>query len=394
MMLRTRSRNTAGLFVVVGAFVLALSCKKDDPAVVEPAPDPGNTYNFPPHTPVPYTLQIPSNLPPMTIPTDNPMTEEGVALGRYLFYEERLSADNSMSCSTCHAPANAFTDHGLAVSTGIDHIAGNRSAMALINLGYGHNFFWDGRSATIEQQILQPVINPIEMHETWHHVVSKLQSDTAYVHLFYNAFGTTTVDSVLAAKAVAQFLRTMISANSPFDKWRRFEGTISVDAQQGYSLFQLEGGAVGQTIPVAGSTPVVGQGGADCFHCHTPAGDLFTDGNFHNNAIDSVFTDPGREGVTGDPFDLGKFKTPTLRNIMLTAPYMHDGRFATIDDVLDHYNDGGHASTTVDPFMKFTDPDETLGLTPQKRAQVIAFLNALTDMDFVNNPAFSDPGEP
>jgi cytochrome c peroxidase len=151
---------------------------------------------------------------------------------------------------------------------------------------------------------------------------------------------------------------------------------------------------VGEIIPVAGSSPVVGQGGVDCFHCHTDAAGLFTDGQFHNNALDTVFADPGRAAITNDPADLGKFKAPTLRNIMLTAPYMHDGRFADINAVLDHYNDGGYWSPTVDKFMKFTSPDLTLGLTPTKRAQVIAFLNALTDMDFVNNPAFTDPGEP
>lgn len=376
------------LLGILIASSLASSCKKEEPDVTD---DGGNGQ-----VGTPYTLQIPGNLPPMMIPPSNPMTVEGVALGRYLFYEERLSANNSMSCSTCHAPAYAFSDSGRAVSTGIDGIAGTRSAMALINLGWGQSFFWDGRAATLEEQVLQPVINTIEMHETWPGVVSKLQADPAYPPLFNAAFGTSTIDSVLAAKALAQFLRTMISANSPWDRFKRAEGTIPVDAQEGYTLFRLEGGAEGVPFQIPGmDSTVVGQGGADCFHCHLEASGLFTDEQFHNNGLDvEPFADLGRGEVTGDPFDNGKFKVPTLRNIMLTAPYMHDGRFATIDEVLDHYNDGGHASSTVDPFMKFTDPDITLELTPQKRAQIIAFLNSLTDMEFVGNPDFSDPGPP
>lgn len=341
----------------------------------------------------PYNLVIPSNLPPMEIPPDNPLTVEGVTLGRFLFYDERLSGDNGMSCASCHAPALAFTD-GKAVSKGIDSIAGTRSAMPLINLGYAHFFFWDGRAASLEQQILEPVKNPIEMHETWPNAMAKLQADAAYPTLFERAFGTPHIDSLLVAKAVAQFIRTMVSGNSPFDKFRRGEGLISPDAQTGFDLFTKEGGAIGENIPVAGSTPVIGQGGADCFHCHTDAAGLFTDEQFHNNGLDTVFTDLGRGSVTNDPADVAKFKTPTLRNIMVTAPYMHDGRFTTIDQVLDHYDDGGHPSATVDPFMKFTSPEMTLGLSPTKRTQIKAFLNSLTDEEFFTKPDFQDPGPP
>ncbi|MCB9169783.1 MAG: c-type cytochrome [Flavobacteriales bacterium] len=374
--MRSYHIRTAILVLVAVSIIGISGCRKEDP---EPPADTGFHAT-------PYDLQIPSNLPPMTIPADNPITQEGVELGRYLFYDERLSGDNTQACATCHAPAYAFTDHGNQFSEGIDHLQGTRNAMPLFNLGWGQYFFWDGRAATLEDQILQPVTNPIEMHDTWPNAASKIDADPAYGDLFYAAFGDSRVDSLQIAKAIAQFLRTMISANSPFDKWKRGEGTISVDAQQGYALFQLEGG----------QPPFIpnGQGGADCFHCHTPAGDLFTDEQFHNNALDSVFTDLGRGGVTGDPFDMGKFKTPSLRNIMLTAPYMHDGRFATIDEVLDHYNDGGVTSATVDPFMKFTDPDQTLELNAQDRQQIIAFLNSLTDHEFITDPRFQDPGQP
>lgn len=370
--------------LLIGLAVAALAgCRPEEPE--EPLP--------PTSGPTPYTMDIPANLPPMTVPPDNPMTVEGVRLGRFLFYEERLSGDNGMSCAGCHRPSLAFSD-GKAVSKGIDSIAGTRSAMPLINPGYGQFFFWDGRAISLEQQALEPVTNPIEMHDTWPSAMGELQADAVYPTLFKRAFGTDQIDSLLVAKALAQFMRTLISGNSPFDKFRRGEGTISADAQAGYTLFNLEGGVPGQLIPVQGSTPVIGQGGADCFHCHTADAGLFTDEQFHNNGLDAVATDPGRFGVTNDPADLARFKTPTLRNIMVTAPYMHDGRFSTIDDVLDHYNAGGHPSATVDPFMKFTGPDMELGLTPAKREQIKAFLNTLTDAEYLENPAFQDPGPP
>ncbi|MBP8822973.1 MAG: cytochrome-c peroxidase [Flavobacteriales bacterium] len=376
-------RTIRCLLVAGTALAVVAGCRPERPE--PPAP--------PTTGPTAYVLDLPANLPPMEIPADNPMTQEGVRLGRFLFYEERLSGNNGMSCASCHLPGLAFSD-GKAVSKGIDSIAGTRSAMPLINLGYGQYFFWDGRAGSLEQQALEPVTNPIEMHDTWPHVMAKLQADPVYPTLFQRSFGTGQVDSLLVAKALAQFIRTLVSGNSPFDKFRRGEGTIPADAQMGFTLFNLEGGTPGELIPVAGSTPVIGQGGADCFHCHTADAGLFTDEQFHNNALDATPADIGRFGVTSDPADLAKFKTPTLRNIMVTGPYMHDGRFATIDEVLDHYNGGGHPSSTVDPFMKFTDADMELGLTPAKRAQIKAFLNALTDAEFLNNPEHQDPGPP
>jgi len=380
-------KNHPSLLLLAGGLLLgAAACTPDSPD----APSGGGTV----HTPTPYDLQVPANFPPMTIPADNPLTEEGVALGRYLFYDERLSLDSSQSCATCHAQLFAFTDNGNAVSTGVDGSVGTRSSMALMNLGWSTAFFWDGRSPTLEDQVLHPVINPIEMKETWPHVVQKLQADPAYPTLYQRAFGTTTIDSVRTAKALAQFLRTMISGNSKYDKVQRGEAAFTPDEAEGFFLFQAEGGPVGQVIYLPGGGQVVGQGGADCFHCHTNAAGLFTDEQFHNNGLDAQFSDLGRGGITGDPFDMGKFKTPTLRNVAVSGPYMHDGRFTTLQQVVDHYDDGGTPSATVDPFMKFTDPDNTLGLTAQKKQQLIAFLNTLTDWEFLTNPLFQDPGPP
>ncbi|MBX2979644.1 MAG: c-type cytochrome [Flavobacteriales bacterium] len=364
----------AALLVVLFAQV---ACKPD-PEGPE-APGPGG------HNPTPYALEIPPNFPPMPIPADNPITVEGVLLGRHLFYEKRLSGNNTMSCATCHLQTHAFADPA-TTSVGIDGIAGTRNSMALINLGWEQRFFWDGRAMSLEEQIFFPVRDPIEMHETWPNAVAKLQADPAYVSLFGAAFGTTTIDSVLTSKAMAQFLRTLISGNSKFDKWSRGEVALTPEEQGGFVLTFLEGG-----------DPAVfpgGQFGADCFHCHPHGGGRFTDGLMRNNGLDfeEDWTDLGLAGITGLPQDRAKFKTPTLRNVALTAPYMHDGRFQTLEEVIEHYNSGGKPSPTVDPNMKYTQGG--LGLTPEKKAQLVAFLNTLTDWDFVNDVRFTDPGAP
>lgn len=364
------SNLLAGLMIVV---MVVAGCRNDPEEVLEPAPiDPPGT---------PLTVEIPANFSPMPIPADNPFTVEGVALGRYLFYEELLSGDNTMSCASCHSPEVAFTDDGNQFSTGIDGIQGTRNSMALINLAWDTRYFWDGRVFTLEEQILRPVRDPIEMHETWTNAVDELQAHDAYPGLFQAAFGTSTIDSLLAAKAMAQFLRTMISGNSRFDRFQRGQLFPTIDEQLGIALTEQEGGP-----------PPAGQWGADCFHCHPSAGGRHTDGLLHNNGLDSQFTDLGAGGITGLAEDMGRFKTPTLRNVALTAPYMHDGRFQTLEEVIDHYNSGGHPSPTIDVFMKYQVGG--LQLTPEKKQQLLAYLNMLTDMDFVNNPAFQDPGEP
>jgi cytochrome c peroxidase len=364
-------------FVIVTTLLVMSGCRHEPEEIVGPVGPRGNGGP----TPTPLTVVIPSNFPQMPIPADNPFTVEGLELGRYLFYDERLSGNNTQSCASCHAPEVAFTDQHTRFSTGIDGIEGNRNAMALINLAWDTRYFWDGRSLTLEDQILQPVVNPIEMHDTWPNALAKIQADPAYPPKFQVAFGTSTVDSLLVAKAIAQFIRTMISGNSRFDRFQRGQALLTIEEQQGLELTRIEGGF-----------GPGGQGGSDCFHCHTEAGSRFTDGQLHNNGLDSVFTDLGAGGVTGNPEDMGRFKTPTLHNIELTAPYMHDGRFETLEEVIEHYNSGGHPSTTVDPFMKYTVGG--LQLTPEKKQQLRAFLGTLTDMDFVSNPAFQDPGEP
>ncbi len=321
------------------------------------------------YDPTPYELELPLGLPEMVIPEDNPLTKEGVALGRKLFYEKRLSGDNTMSCASCHNQALGFTDNGKAVSTGIDGVAGNRNAMQLINLGYGFSFFWDGRSKSLEDQAIEPVPNPIEMHESWPNAMDKLQADDEYPSLFYKAFGTDEIDSNLVAKAIAQFERTLISGNSPADAFVNNTADLSSSARLGFIIYTTEKG--------------------DCFHCHPVSNGLYTDNLFRNNGLDETSLDSGLAAVTKDPNDLGKFKVPTLRNIAQTAPYMHDGRFETLEEVIEHYNEGGHASATIDPLMKHVGTG--LNLAPQEKQNLLDFLNSLTDEEFLNNEDFSDP---
>jgi len=352
------------LFVISFLFLLT-ACRKDKAD----------------YDPTPYQLKIPSHFPDMIIPADNPMTVEGVELGRYLFYEKQLSGDNSMNCATCHMPQNSFSDAN-QYSVGIDGLFGNRQSMALINIGWENFLFWDGRKTTLESQIIEPVINPIEMHQSWKDAVKKLNSNMMYRNRFFRAFGEEGVDSIKAAKSIAQFIRTMISSESKFDVMYKFENnmslttteqailaTIDVDEWAGYDLFKS-------------------LNGADCFHCHN--GPLMRVKTFSNNGLDATFTDLGRGAVTQNPEDNGKFKVTTLRNIAFTAPYMHDGRFATLDDVIEHYSSGVHMSPTIDPKIEYANQGG-VQLDAQEKYLLKRFLLTLSDFNFINNPAFKDP---
>jgi cytochrome c peroxidase len=330
------------------------------------------------YEPTPYDLKIPEHFPDMIIPEDNPMTLEGVTLGRILFYEKKLSLDNSISCASCHAPEASFSDPN-QFSFGVNNAQGTRNSMALINMGWEQFFFWDGRKSTLEKQILEPIPNPVEMHQSWTDAIAKLKSSVNYRNRFFQAFGTSDFDSTHVAKAIAQFLRTLISANSKFDVMYKFENGMPLSAPEvaiknsvtpeewaGYDLFKS-------------------LNGADCFHCHN--GPLMQVQKFSNNGLDAVFTDLGRGAITGNSNDNGKFKVPTLRNIALTAPYMHDGRFATLDDVIEHYSTGVHVSPTIDPLMEFANQGG-VQLDAQQKQLLKAFLLTLTDTEFVTNPNF------
>lgn len=365
--------------LVLPLIVLASACNKDRP----PDPDPLTSAQCEmiEDAGTPYTLEVPYFFPEPEIPADNPMTVEGIALGRHLFWDKALSRNNTVSCGTCHAPDAAFANN-VAHSTGLYGDLTPRNSMPLINMAWNTSFFWDGRALTLEEQIAHPIHNPIEMDMDWPSAVERVSTDADYQDMFTAAFGTPCVDSTRITFAIAQFIRTMISAKSDFDRAYYYgQGQLSLSQIRGMELFKAEGG-----------DPNIypgGQNGGDCFHCHGGAMVQFTDHQFHNNGLDSVFADYGRADVTGSPYDKGLFKTPTLRNIALTAPYMHDGRFGTLEEVVEHYNSGGHFSATLDPLMKF--PGVGLGLSPQDKEDLVNFLKSLTDTAFVNNPAFQDP---
>lgn len=321
----------------------------------------------------PYELEIPQGLPPLEtfIPEDNPMTVEGVSLGRKLFYEPMLSDDNTQSCGSCHRQEFGFAEPQ-QFSVGIDGSIGTRNAMALMNLGWNRNgFFWDGRAETLEELVFQPVVNPIEMNTTWPEVEAKLNASEEYLNLFKAAFNVEVIDSVHVSKAISQFLRTLITGNSRFDKWYN-QQSIQLTEQElrGFVLFNGEG--------------------ADCFHCHGLGG-LITDNKYHNNGLDLQFADDGRYLVTGNESHKGLFRAPTLRNIELTAPYMHDGRFFTLEQVVDHYSEHIEAnSPNLDPLMELVG-NGGAQLTADDKQALIAFLRTMTDQDFITNTEFSDP---
>jgi cytochrome c peroxidase len=351
--------------IAFGLIFLVFACKKDATIGIQ----------------TPYTLKIPSHFPDMIIPADNPMTVEGVQLGRKLFHDKMLSSDNTVSCATCHLPESGFSDPN-QFSVGVNGAVGNRNSMPLINLGWQTSFFWDGRKKTLEDQILEPVPNPIEMHLKWKDAEVRLNNSTEYKRMFLMAYGTDKIDSNIVAKAIAQFLRTMISGKSKYDIMYKYENNIAFDPGDQ---------AIFQTVTAsewAGYDLFKSLNGADCFHCHN--GPLMQVQGMRNNGLDATFTDLGFGAITGNPNDNGKFKTPTLRNIALTAPYMHDGRFASLDEVIEHYSSGIQQSPTIHPLIEYAFQGG-VQLDAFEKNLLKQFLLTLTDNEFVNNPDFRAP---
>ena len=330
------------------------------------------------YVPTPVNLEIPaifnSLLLPPSVPIDNPQTLEGIALGRKLFYEPLLSNDGTQACANCHLAENSFTDPN-RFSTGITGEMGTRNAMPIFNLvwNFQNNFLWDGSASSLEDQVNDPIENPIEMNNTWPNVVSTLQATSEYPELFEQAFGSVIITKESIAKAIAQFERTLISGNSRFDQYLLGDNN-AVTAQEinGFNIFMDENRG-------------------DCFHCHgNEFNPLWTNNAFHNNGLDSSFEDLGLGNFTGDPLDFGKFKSPSLRNLAYTAPYMHDGRFATLDEVINHYSEGLVYSNTIDPLMKNI-AEGGAQLTTSDKADLKAFLLSLSELEFTTNPAFLNP---
>lgn len=340
-----------GALVVGAAFCLIVACNK----AVE--------------SPTPYRLQIPSSLPQTIVAAaQNPMTVEGVELGRHLFYEPLLSGNNQLSCGSCHKPDFAFSDSTIRFSQGTVGQLGTRNAMPLFNLAFTTNFFWDGGAANLESQVLGPIENPLEMAESLPRMLNDLRQTSKYPNLFRSAFGDTAITTPRVMKAVAQFMKTILSGDSKYDKYKKGLIQLTDSELRGLAVFQDE------------TT-------GDCVHCHV-LGSTFTDFEYRNNGLDDVPNDKGRERITLNPLDRGKFKTPTLRNIALTAPYMHDGRFANLDEVLQHYNQGFSVAPTTDPIISTKAKNR---MSSQHLADLKAFLLTLTDDNFAKNPNFLKP---
>lgn len=311
----------------------------------------------------PYRLTISAFAPQPNLPRDNPLTVEGVALGSKLFFDRRLSADNTESCATCHNPRRAFSQPR-RVSRGVEGAPGTRNAMSLENLAWKDSFFWDGRAATLREQVLQPIQNPIEMHESLTNLVAKISADTNYPRLFARAFGSPEISADKIARALEQFLLAQVSFDSKFDRVMNGTAKFTQQEARGVLLFNTE------------YDPYHGQFGADCFHCH--GGPLFQSQDFANNGLDSTFKDFGRYSVTKRNGDQGKFAVPPLRNVAVTGPYMHDGRFRTLDEVVEHYCTGMKRSATLDPNLA-KHPDGGVPLNESDKKALVAFLETLTD---------------
>ncbi len=321
-------------------------------------------------TATPLAFTVPAGFPQVELPADNSLTVEGVALGRKLFSDPRLSGNGTQSCASCHAPARAFSDT-VALSRGADGMTGKRNAMPLFNLAWSPSYAWDGSKPRVRDQALAAMTNPVEMHADAMGVVAELSKDAELGRAFAAAFGSREITAERVGRALEQYLLTLVSADSKFDRSLRGEVALTEDEQAGFALFVTE------------YDPVRGKRGADCFHCH--GGALFSDQGFKNNGIDLVSADEGRAVATGKSSDAGKFKTPTLRNVARTAPYMHDGRFATLKDVVAHYDHGVKRAATLDANLA-KHPDAGLALTSAEQAQLVAFLKTLTEAGLTGGP--------
>ncbi len=295
--------------------------------------------------------------------TKNPLTTEKIALGRALFYDPILSRDSTISCATCHSPYSAFTHIDHQFSHGIDNKLGKRNAPSLMNLAWNNSFMWDGAVKHLDMQALAPMSNPDEMDETIKHVVGKLQANKLYPKLFLNAFGDSIITGEHTLKAISQFMLTLVSCNAKYDSVMRGESTFSQQEKNGYTLFQ-----------------------ANCALCHREP--LFTNNKFENNGLpmDTSLNDIGRMRITQDSANYLQFKVPSLRNIQFSYPYMHDGRFARLQQVLNHYTNGIVRGKTLSKQL-----DKPIVLSSNEKVDIIAFLYTLSDKEFLLNDKFSFP---
>jgi cytochrome c peroxidase len=314
------------------------------------------------------SFKVPANFPaPVYRFKDNPVTANGFRLGRALFYDVMISKDKSIACANCHQPFAAFAQLDHPVSHGVDDCQGTRNTPALFNLAWQKDFMWDGGVNHIEVSPLNAMTNPCEMASDLKTIVSRLQNSPAYPAMFQAAFGTTQVNSQRVFRALAQFTGMLVSAGSKYDQVSRHENNavFTADEAVGYALFKQ-----------------------NCSTCHQEP--LFTDRGFRNNGLDALSDDIGRDSITHQEKDRAKFRVPSLRNIELSSPYMHDGRFNTLKQVLAHYSNGVKNNANLDPLLR-NNGKLGIALRAKQQEQVIAFLKTLTDRDFVNDRRFQEP---
>lgn len=328
-----------------------------------------------PVTPYPFPKLF--LFPKMPFNPDNTVSKEGAMLGRYLFYDTILSANYDMSCASCHKQEYAFSDSPNQFSNGNSNYITRRNTLPLFNLAWYPSYFWDGRAASIEEQIFHPVSDSTELNLDWKTAAKRIQNSDFYRPQFELVFGKTKIDSVLIAKAIAQFLRTLLSYQSKFDMALIGKDTLTDQEHYGFGLLS-------------------DQTKGNCLHCHPTDGSVLgTTTRFSNNGIDmywkpEFFIDKGLGGITNKITDIGKFKIPSLRNVALTAPYMHDGRFQTLEEVIKFYSEGVNLSANIDPKMTNAH-NGGMCLSETDQQAIIAFLYTLTDSVFITNPEFSNP---
>ena len=364
---------------------------QDSPRPVSELNLPNTTFDYETlYLPEHFTTNVPGQMLPTAVngldntPADNPITNDGATLGRVLFYDKKLSANGTLACASCHIQELGFSDSA-TFSVGFEGGTTARHSMTLINARYYQRgrFFWDERAATLEEQVLMPFQDPIEMGITLEQLVATVEVQDYYPELFSNAFGSTEVTSTKIAQALAQFVRSIVSYSSKYDEGRALASTpgdnfvnFTTEENLGKSLFF-------RTIP---------NGGGACFGCHTTEAFVSANPGPQNNGLDAVTTDEGSGSVFSNPIFEGRFKTTSLRNIEFTAPYMHDGRFVTLDEVVEHYNSGIQAHPTLSPALTDANGEPMrLNFTTEEKSALVAFLKTLTDESIAKEEKWSDP---
>lgn len=338
-------KNTGFGLIVLGLMVVFSSCRADKVEAYEK-----------------WEFRVPEGFPPPVYTSkDNAQTPLKFELGKEIFYDPILSSDSTISCSSCHTQEHAFSDHNGAFSLGVNGTLGTRNSPSITNLAWQPYFMWDGGVNHIEFFSVAPITNPLEMNETMASVIDKLNDSEKYRNKFSEAFGTTEITDQMMLRALTQYMIVIISDNSKYDRYMRGEEEFSEQELSGLNLFREH-----------------------CGSCHREP--LFTDYKFRNNGLDSVFSDQGREHITQNEADRGKFKVPTLRNVAITYPYMHDGRFFSLKQVLNHYEHGIVNSATLDPELV-----GGIALTEDEKNDIIVFLQTLTDYDLLQNEFLSGP---